>query len=136
MKFRETTQEDVDFVADHSISRGVEKHRPERVDFCYTLEHEGRPLVIGGFRLINATTAWGWVDITDAAGGRIISVYRAIKEWTDTFTKTHKIRRLQAYVEKDFTEGIRMLQHLGFEKESAMLNFVGDKDAFMYVRII
>lgn len=135
MKFRETIQEDIDFVANHSISRGIAKHQPEYIDYCYTLEHEGKPLGIGGFRLINETTAWCWVDMTDLAGSHITTCYRVIKEWIDKFVKEHKIKRLQAYVEMDFTEAIRIVKHLGFEWESDMKKFVGNKDAFMYVRI-
>jgi len=135
MKFRETTQEDIDFVADHSVSRGIAKRQPECIDYCYTLEHEGKPLGIGGFRLINLTTAWCWVDITDLAGSHITVGYRTIREWIDIFAKEHGIKRLQAYVECDFTEAIRMVKHLGFEYESTMPCFVGDKSAEMFVRI-
>ena len=136
MKFRETTQEDLDFVANHSVSRGILKRQPERIDYCYTLEHEGEPLGIGGFRLINLTTAWCWLDMTDRAGSHIIPAYRVIKERIDIFVKEHGIKRLQAYVELDFPEAIRMVQHLGFEKESIMKSFVGDKDASLYARIL
>lgn len=136
MEFRTTTQEDLDFVANHSVSRGILKRQPECIDFCYTLEHEGEPLGIGGFRLINETTAWCWIDMTDRVGSHLIPAYRVVKEWMNIFVKEHGIKRLQAYVEMDFPEAIRMVQHLGFEKESIMRNFVGDKDVSMYVRII
>ena len=135
MNFRETTQEDLDFVSNHSVSRGILKRQPECIDYCFTLEHEGKPLGIGGFRLINTTTAWVWCDLTDCAGSHIIVCYRVLKEWMDIFVKEHGIKRLQAYVELDFPEAIRMVQHLGFEKESIMKSFVGDKDASLYVRI-
>ena len=72
MNFRETTQEDLDFVANHSVSRGILKRQPECIDFRYTLEREGKPLGIGGFRFINTTTAWCWLDMTDLAGEYII----------------------------------------------------------------
>ena len=135
MNFRETTQEDLDFVSNHSVSRGILKRQPECIDYCYTLEHEEEPLGIGGFRFINTTTAWCWLDMTDLAGEYIIVAYRVIKEWMEIFVKEHGIKRLQAYVELDFPEAIRMVQHLGFEKESIMKSFVGDKDVSMYVRI-
>ena len=135
MNFRETTEKDLIFVSNHSVSRGILKRQPECIDFCYTLEHERKPLGIGGFRLINTTTAWAWVDITDCAGSHIIPAYRVLKEWIDIFCKEHGIRRLQAYVEMDFPEAIRLVQHLGFEKESIMKNFMNEKDASMYVRI-
>lgn len=135
MIFRETTEKDLIFVANHSVSRGILKRQPEKIDYCYTLEHEGKPLGVGGFRLINETTMWAWVDITDCAGSHIIPAYRVLKEWIDIFVKEHGIKRLQAYIEMDFPEAIRMVQHLGFEKESIMKRFVGDKDASMYVKL-
>lgn len=136
MIFRETTQEDLDFMADHSVSRGIAKYQPECIDYCYTLEHEGKPLGIGGFRLINKTTAWAWLDLTDLADSHIAVCYRVIKEWMDKFVEEHQLKRLQAYIECDFSEAIRLAQHLGFGWESTMENFMGDKDAFMYKRLI
>lgn len=136
MIFRETTQEDIDFVANNSISRSVFKNQPKKTDFRYTLEHEGKILGIGGFRLINAITAWCWVDITNCVGSNNRAAYRVMKEWIDIFAKDHNIKRLQAYVECDFPGAVRMVRHLGFRWESDMKNFMGDKDAFMYVRIL
>lgn len=135
MEFRETTQEDLDFVANNSVSRGIQKHQPEQIDYCYTLEHEGKVLGIGGFRLINKTTAWAWTDWTHFSGSHIIVAYRVVKEWMDMFAKEHNLKRLQAYIECDFAEAIRMVKHLGFEYESTMENFMDDKDAYMYKRI-
>lgn len=134
MNFRETTQEDIDFVADNSVSGGIVKQQPGKIEYCYTLEHEGRPLGIGGFRLINLTTAWAWVDLTHLSGSHIIQCYRVIKEWIEIFVEEHKLKRLQAYVKVDFPEAIRMVEHLGFEWESTMPNFVGNTPAYMYVK--
>ena len=136
MKFRETTQEDIDYVKDHSISRGILDKQPERTDFCYTLEHEGKVLGIGGFRFITLTTAWCWLDVSDQNQQYWPESYPIMKEWIDIFVKEHNIKRLQAYIECDFEKAIRMVKQLGFEKESLMKNFVDDKDAFMYVRLI
>lgn len=135
MEFRETTQEDLDFMANHSVSRGIAKYQPECIDYVYTLEHKGKPLGIGGFRLINRTTAWAWVDMTDLAGSHIVTFYRTMKEWIDKFVEEHQLKRLQAYIECDFPEAIRMVKHLGFKWESDMKNFMDDRDAYMYIRI-
>jgi len=134
MDFREVIKEDYDFMADHSISRG--KVMPAKIDYINTLEHEGNILCLGGFRIINKSTAWCWIDISDSAGGHTVSMYRVIRDWIDQFCEDHKLVRIQAYVECDFTEAIRLVQHLGFEKESIMKNFVENKDAFMYRKII
>lgn len=136
MKFREMTQSDVDYVKDHSISRGIASKQPAQTDFCYALEHEGKVLGVGGFRLINLSTAWCWLDVSDQNQPYWPESYVIMKEWIDIFAKQHNIRRLQAYIECDFEKAIRMVKQLGFEQESVMKNFVGDKDAFMYLRLI
>ena len=135
MIFREAVQEDLDYLADNSISRGVQKHAPEQVSYIYSLEHNGKLLGAGGFQLINLHTAWCWVDMSHEARNYIVSSYKTIKEQIESFMIEHNIKRLQAYVECDFPEAIRMVSHLGFHKESIMKNFVGDNDAYMYVRV-
>ncbi|KKL27675.1 hypothetical protein LCGC14_2382790 [marine sediment metagenome] len=134
MEFRELKQEDIDAVKDNSVSRGILSKQPEVIDFGYTLEHEGKILGIGGIRLINTTTAWAWVDLTHYAGERIITVYRVIKEWMEILAKDKGIKRLQAYIETDFEEAIRLVKHLGFHYEYTMSKFVGNKPACMFVR--
>lgn len=134
MNFRELKQEDIDAVKDDSISRGILSKQPEVIDYGYTLEHEGKVLGIGGFRFINSTTAWAWLDLTDRAGSHLIASYRVIKEWIDLFAQEHGIRRLQAYIEADFEKAIRLVKHLGFHQESTMPNFVGNKSAYLYVK--
>ena len=58
MKFRESTDEDIDFMVNHSINQQVDRKEIGSIDYTYTLEHEGVPLVVGGFRMITTTTAW------------------------------------------------------------------------------
>lgn len=136
MNFREIKQEDIDFVAEHSISRGVLSKQPERTDWSYALEHEGKVLGVGGIRLINNHTAWAWVDTTEYAREHLKTGYRVVREWMEIICKEMGIVRLQAYVEVGFEEAERMVKHLGFEKESVMRNFVGSKSAYLFVRIM
>jgi len=137
MNFREMTEQDVEYMKTHSVSRGILKHQPIQTEFCFTLENRGNILGIGGFRLINQTTAWCWCDLTEWSHDHVIVTYRVIKEWIDIFVETHGLKRLQAYIEPDFPEAIRMIQHLGFKKESTLESFLPDgRNAFMYKRII
>jgi len=136
MIFREMTQEDIDFVKDHSASRGIFNKMPQQIEFCYALEHEDKILAIGGITLINLTTAWCWLDMTCYAGNHIIVVYRVVKEWLNKLAEDKKLKRLQCYVEPDFPEAIRMVKHLGFKYEYPMPSFIGDKPALMFARII
>jgi len=135
MKIRESTQEDMKFMKGRSVSRGILDKQPECIDYCYTLEHEGKVMCIGGFRLVNLVTMWCWLDLSTEAGGHIIAVYRVVKEYLEAFAKNQNIQRAQAYVEPDFPEAIRMVQHLGFKKESIMEGFTPKGDAFMYRRL-
>lgn len=135
MKFREMTSEDYEYLKDHSISRGVFKNTPTETEFSFSLEHEGVLLGSGGFRLINNTTSWVWLDLTHEAGKHIQTVFRVIGEYMDIFVKDKGIIRLQAYIDPNFPEAIRTVQHLGFERESNMVRFYPDRDAYMYVRI-
>jgi RimJ/RimL family protein N-acetyltransferase len=134
MIFRKMTQEDIKKVAGNSMSRGILHKQPAAIEFDYCLEHEGKILAVGGFRLINETTAWAWLDMTNHAKDHLIGVYRVTKEWMRTLTEELGVKRLQAYVEADFVEGIRLIQHLGFHFEYTMHNFVGNKPACMYVK--
>jgi len=136
MNFRAMTTEDYEYLKDHSASRGIFKDTPEVVEYAFSLEHQGKLLASGGFRFINLTTAWAWLDLTHHAGEHIIETYRVVKEWIEKFTEDKGIKRLQAYIDPEFPEAIRTAQHLGFKYESDMKNFYGDRHAYMYVRIL
>lgn len=136
MKFREAKQKDLDYVTNNSISRGVIGKKFESIDYCYTLEHDGKILGVGGFRLINSVTAWCWLDMTQDSKSHIIVCYRVIKEWIDVFVKEHELKRLQAYVRISFDKGTRMAEHLGFEQEFTMKDFMPEGDAIMYRRLL
>lgn len=130
------TLEDVEYMKEHSMSRGILKNQPEQIEFYYALEHEGRLLCIGGARMINLSTAWCWVDLSDNAKDNIREVYRSIKEWMLEIVTEKNIKRLQAYIEPDFPEAVRMAQHLGFHKESILEKFLDDgRDADLFVRL-
>jgi L-amino acid N-acyltransferase YncA len=86
--------------------------------------------------MINLYTAWVWVDFTHYAEIYPLillrDVHRAITEIRDKMG----VKRLQAYVECDFEAGIKMVEKLGFVRESSMAAFAGKNDAYMYVRFL
>ena len=135
MKFREAIQSDIEYMADHTVSRGCFKDQPEMLDYVYTLEHEGKILAVGGMKLVNPTVAWAWVDLSDNSKDNIRTVYRTMKEWLDTMMKDHGIHRLMAAVECDFEDAVRTAEHLGFSKEFKMSSWKDGKPAYMYVKL-
>lgn len=135
MEFRQSTQSDFDFVTEHSLYKSGEKDVPSQVRYAYTLDHGDYILGIGGFEMITDTTAWAWLELTEYVGSHLIPTFRVVAEYIDIFCKNHKIRRLQAWVDKDFPEGIRTVRHLGFQEEYMLKDFLGKgKNAIMFVK--
>ncbi len=134
MEFRQATEADLKFVAENSLYPLTGKEKTE-TDFVYALDHGDYVLGIGGFRMITPTTAWAWIELTDYVGSHLVPTYRVISEYMTIFCKTHRIHRLQAWVAKEFTEGLRVVRHLEFEEEYLMKGFLGKgKDAIMFVK--
>lgn len=135
MEFKEATEAELSFATNHSLHGTTDKGTPERIDYVYTLKHEENVLGVGGFRMITDTTAWAWIEPTEFIGGHLVPTYRVINEYMAIFCKNHGIRRLQAWVEKGFSEGMRTVRHCGFEEEYMMKDFLGKgRDAILFVR--
>lgn len=135
MEFRKATEEDLQFVIEHGLYPPTGKEQSEPIDFIYTLDHGDYILGVGGFRMITDTTAWAWIDLSEYVGRHLVPTIRVIAEYMEVFCKNHHIRRLQAWVDKEFKEGLRTARHLGFEEEYMMKDFLGKgKDAIMFVK--
>ncbi len=134
MEFRELQQKDITYMSRHSRDKDYYKKPVVQTDFCWALEHENKTLCIGGIKLINDTTAWAWIDLSEACEKHIITCYRTIKEWSDMFCKQQGIKRLEAFVEVGFEKGIRTVEHLGFKFEYRKSKFFGDRPADVFVK--
>jgi len=135
MNFRITQPEDIEQLRLNGVSGG--KYDPQaEVDFCATLEQDGKVLIVGGIRKITPTTAWAYAELTSDAGSYIYTVYRVTREWLDKLCKDNGVLRLQAWVETGHPNRIRWVEHLGFKKEyGPMRHFAGkDVSADIYVK--
>jgi RimJ/RimL family protein N-acetyltransferase len=135
MELVELEQSDIDYLRDHSVSRGIFGKLPERTEWSYALRHEGETICAGGVILLTHTTAWIWADLSDKAYGHMISTYRLMRDWLDVLARNHGIKRMQAYTLVGFEEAERTIEHLGFTRESRMRNFVDDQPADMWVKL-
>ena len=133
MKLRESTIYDFEYMKGRSINKSADLDYMSCVDYTYTMESDGSPVWVGGFRIIVPTTAMCWVNMTQEATNK--DCYRTIKEWVESFAKSHNITRLQSYV-RDNEKDIRMIKHFGFKQESIMKNFFDNDDAICFARII
>jgi len=136
MILREQNVDDCDYIREHPLNETVFDKEPAEIYFLVTIEEDGIPLATGGIKMENTTTASCWLCLSKDAQAHIIEVYRTIRVWLDKIAKEKGIKRLQAYVDCSFKQGIRILEHLGFEFEHKLENFFGDKPADLYRRFI
>lgn len=135
MEFRQATDEDLKYVSEHSLYPPTGKDQSDFCDYSYVLDHGKYILGAGGFQPITSTTAWAWIELTEYVGSHLVPTVRVINEYMEIFCKNHHIRRLQAWVAKDFPEGLRTARHFNFEEEYMMKDFLGKgKDAIMFVK--
>lgn len=135
MEFRVMKPEDTAFLEANSISRGIVRAPVELVYEAFSLEHEGKLLGSGGLTMIVPGTAWAWVDLTGFSITRIKTCYGVISEWMEKLVHKLNIRRLQAYVDLEHPEAVRLVEHLGFTRESVMWDFLDGRPAALYVKI-
>jgi len=135
MDIRLATDDDLKAMADDSISRGCLGQIPDTTDFAYAIEDDGALLAVGGVQLMNPTTAWAWIDLAAQAPDKMVGLFRLIRDHLDSLMREKGLTRLMAAVLVDFPEAVRLVEHLGFVRESRMARWLGDKAAFMYVRL-
>jgi hypothetical protein len=145
MNFRQSKPEDFIYIRDNALYPFQNDKEPlDKVFFEYTFEHDAVILGSGGFQILTDATAQCWVQLTKYAATPVIpnlctmaECMRRIKEYIEIFCETHNIIRLQAWVDCEFEEGRRLVDHLGFHKEVRMMDFMGKgKDAWLYVRLM
>lgn len=137
MEFRQATERDIQFCADHGLSGTKFLDSESTAISTVVLEHEGNILGMGGIIKITEATAWGWVELTEYTNEKIYTVFRTITEWLIIVCRHYKILRLQTFINPEIAKNVRLVRHLGFERESTMPNFLGkNKDADLYVRMM
>jgi len=135
MQIRTATDADLQTLGERSVSRGCFSEMPATTDVVYALEHDGELLAVGGLKQMNPTCAWVWVDLAPQALENQVALFRILRDYIGHLMHDKGLTRLMAAVEEGFPEAIRLAQHLGFKRESRMANWIGDKAAFMYVRL-
>ena len=135
MLFRVMTSEDLAYMQKHGGQEKDRKIRAGESEYNYALVDGEVTLGIAGFRFINDTTAWCWLCMGEAATQHLTESFRCLATWIPSFCHDFGVRRLEAYVEVGFEEGIRLVEHLQFEEESRMKDFMGKgKPGIRFVR--
>ncbi len=104
----------------------------EDVGNGYTAMVDDRPIACAGLAEQWEGRALAWALIGQDAGPHFVRMVRGMRRALDMSCW----RRIEAQVDAEFVEGLRLAEMLGFEVESKMRAFTSaGRDAFMYVRI-
>jgi L-amino acid N-acyltransferase YncA len=135
MKIRMATAEDIQDVLSRTTSR-VMKEAPAEWDLLFTCELDSGPIAaVGGFRFLTAHSAVGWYSLTPEGHAAPKELLRAAKAWLSEVAKTYGLRVVFGFVDADYPEAIRFVEHLGYKRVCKIPNMREDgKVAIQYMR--
>lgn len=87
----------------------------------FTLLVNGAVEGCGGIVMIDQTFGECWLLIPKSTYG--VVVYRAIVKKLKSLYNEHNFRRLQAFISPGFTQGIRLVERLGFRLEGELKQY-------------
>lgn len=77
-----------------------------------------------------------WAAVAKDAGRHMLWLHRATARYLEAVQATHRLRRLEATVEKGFAVGCRWVELLGFEFEGEMRAFGANGETHLrYARV-
>lgn len=142
MNFRETTQEDLDFVRQNPFEGAVKNYPYMEIpdENTYTAIYESAIVAVGGLQVKWKGVGLLWLMLTaDCKKNGIYSLFalETIKEKMEYLIEKNNLWRAEAVVRVDFSQAIKMIEFFGFEREGIMRQCMPDKaDAFLYSRIL
>jgi len=122
MKFRETIQEDLDFVRANPFE-GAIKNYPyleAPTENCVTIIFEDKIVGVGGVNVLWKGVGEVWLMLTancKKEGLYGIIALSAIKDKMEELIESNNLWRAQATTRTDFPQAIKMIEFFGFERE-------------------
>jgi hypothetical protein len=137
---RDATQEDLDYVKQNPINAAF-KDYPELklLGYAKAAFIDGDCIGVGGAVLYWEGHAEGWLYLSKKVLEHPVEMAFYIKTVVNELIKEMKLRRLDAHVRCDFERGIRLLETLGFKRETPepMEYYNADgSSAYLYAKII
>ena len=142
MEFRPATQEDLDYVRQNPFEGAVKDYPYMQCpdENTYAVLYEGALVAVGGLYVKWQGVGVLWLMLTDECkkdGVHALRALEAIKEKTNYLIEANGLWRAEALVRVEFKKAIKMIQYLGFKRESEMEKCFPDKtDGFMYVKVL
>ena len=103
----------------------------------YTMTVDGEIAVCAGLVLLGWNRAEAWTLLSSVFTKHYRTCFREIKKRLSLLIEESFIRRVQATAVPHYEEGIRFLEHLGFEQEGLLRKYgPNGEDLIMFGRII
>ena len=142
MEFRQATQEDLDYVRQNPFEGAVKGYPYMQCpdENTYAVVYEGSLVAVGGLYIRWEGVGLLWLMLTADSkkdGLHGLRALDAIKEKTDELIAKNNLWRAEAIVRVGFDKAIKMIEFLGFERESTLEKYIPDTtDGFLYKRIL
>lgn len=141
MEIRQATQKDWDYVLKNPFEGSLKycPHRGVPEENAYAVIYEGQLVAVGGLQMSWPGKGLLWLMLTADCkkdGRHGVLALSAIKDKVDELIEKNNLWRAEATVRTDFPQAIKMIEYLGFERESTMKKYMPDKgDAYLYVKV-
>lgn len=99
---------------------------------AYTGLIDSQPVIVAGLMEFWPGRALAWSFVSADASAHMLSITKAVDR-----VLTHvKIRRIEAYVDPNFSAGLRWIEMLGFQREGHLTAFLPDgRDQVLFSRV-
>jgi hypothetical protein len=104
---------------------------------AYTITIDGEVAACAGLVLLGWSRAEAWTLFSSIFKSNYRACYKIIKSKLEELIELNFLRRVQSLADPEYKEGIRFLEHLGFEKEGLLRKYgPNGEDLIMFGRII
>lgn len=101
-----------------------------------TVTFDGEPVCSAGIVLIGWGRGEAWALLSTLFYKHVRACYRMIKNRLSGMVKEHGLVRVQTLVAPEFTEGARLVEHLGFDQEGLLKKYgPNHEDLLIYGRV-
>ena len=141
MEFRETTQEDLDYVRQNPFEGVIKNYHYMQIpdENCITAIFEGCVVGVAGLIVKWPGVGLLWLMLTancKKKGFYGLFALCAIRDKMNELIEKNNLWRAEATVRTDFPEAIKMIEFFGFEREGLMRQYCPDKgDSYLYAKV-
>lgn len=138
IEIRKLQEGDIEYARRNPLEEAVKGYPdfPVPKENCYTGLVDGKIIGVYGVTVLWEGVGELWLILTKDVLNFKVETYKRLKQCVEELIGNCNLRRTQAVVRTDFPQAIKMMEHLGFEREGLLIDYCPDKcDVYMYAKI-